>query len=104
LRTTTTPRTSGRFARTTAPPTARQRATARVQHVRPRRKPPQKSSPLSGMLGALPGMMGGRSKRSSRGGSKAKPALAMLAAGAGAILGRQQMRKRKHSDASPPGA
>lgn len=86
-------RGAGRFGR----PVPSQRPPARR---RPGRK--QQQSGMSGMLGAamqaLP--IGGSPARKRRGGgsSSKAPAVGLLMAGAGALLGRRQMRKRRAQD------
>lgn len=55
---------------------------------------------LTGLLSALPSAAAkGRGKKSG-GSSKAKPAFALLATGAGALLGRQQLNKRKQDESA----
>jgi hypothetical protein len=92
-RSTAPARGTGRFGR----PMPAQRPT-------PRRRPGRKQQPggMSGMLGAamqaLP--IGGSRAKKRRGtkSSKTGPAVGLVMAGAGALLGRRQMRKRRASD------
>jgi hypothetical protein len=89
-------RGAGRFSR----PAAHQRPAPRGRGGRKK----QQSSGLGGMLGsamsALP--IGGSSKKRGRkgGSSKTGPAVGLVMAGAGALLGRRQMKRRRSADAT----
>lgn len=58
-----------------------------------------KRGALTGALASLP-VAGGKTKGKAGGRTKAKPAVAFVAAGAGALLGGRQLRKRRDSDGS----
>ncbi len=124
-RTTRRPSTPNRAAGRTARPQARSSRPTRASGLTfagrtgsPSSKPKASSKPkglkrkaksgggvagkLSGVLSALPvAGKAGKGKKSGGGASsKAKPAVALLATGAGALLGRQQLNKRKQADTS----
>lgn len=93
-----------RFSRSAAtPPPRASRLPSRTPATTPRfrgKKKPAKATGLAGLLSALPITGAGKAAKSS-GGGKAKPAFALLAAGAGAFLGRKQLRKRKDDGFTP---
>ncbi|MBA2514630.1 MAG: hypothetical protein H0V26_09960 [Solirubrobacterales bacterium] len=98
------PSTGGRFHRSTPSTGSRfglpsSSAPKRSTLGKPKRKSNAKSG-LAGLLSSLPAAGLGK-KAASKGGSKGKPALALVAAGAGAFLGRKQMQKRKEDDVVP---
>ncbi|MBA2516612.1 MAG: hypothetical protein H0V22_04755 [Solirubrobacterales bacterium] len=105
-RSTPTPSAGGRLARSNPSPGGRFGLPSPGAPKRPtlgRSKSKGKSSGksgLSGLLSSLPAAGLGK-KTASKGGSKGKPALAMIAAGAGAFFGRKQMQKRKEDDVIP---
>lgn len=74
--------------------------------LKSKRKPAAKGG-LSGLLSSLPAAGLGKKAAKASPVSKAKPALALIAAGAGALLGRKQLQKRKDDepvDTSAPDA
>ena len=96
-------RGTARFSRTqpTRPSRMPQRPAVRGGRSRSRKQ----QSGLQGLIGsAMTALPSKGSAKKRTGGSKAKPAFAMLAAGAGALLGRRRMQKRKYDDAAtvPP--
>ena len=99
-----TPARAGRFSRTSTPArsTARFSRPLPVQRPAPRgrRKPKQSGGMLSTVMSALPvGGSGKKSRgRSQSSASKRGPAIGLAVAGAGALLGRRQMRKRQARD------
>ena len=84
-----------RFGRTS--PSAIKRPT-RTPARKPKRGAAAKGG-LAGLLSALPVPGAGKKASKTSAASKAKPAVAVLAAGAGALLGRKQLQKRKEEDA-----
>lgn len=98
-RSASTPDPGGRFGRPS--PASPKRGTA--GKLRSKRKPAAKGG-LSGLLSSLP--VAGLGKKAAKASptSKAKPALALIAAGAGALFGRKQLQKRKDDEPTPPPA
>lgn len=98
---------AGRWPRAAPPaPTRTTRSWARSKTAEPTPKPGGLSGLATTARGALP-IPPSKGKKSnvntsSGGAAKAKPALAILAAGAGAILGGRQLQKRRRdADALP---
>jgi hypothetical protein len=112
-RSTPSPASAGRFGRSTPSPsggarfglsssgTSPKKRPTRGTSVKPKSKKGKSGGGLSGLLSSLPaaGLAKKASPKSS--GSKAKPALALIAAGAGAFLGRKQLQKRNENDVVP---
>lgn len=89
-----TPSTGGRFG---VPTSSASKRPSRVPGIKPKSK--GRSHSKGGAAGLLSSLAAaGQGKKGSSQSSKAKPALALVAAGAGAFLGRKQLQNRKKDE------
>lgn len=102
-----TPSTGGRFGRPTPSPSGRfglSGPTSQKRGAPGKPKSRGKSSAkggLGGLLSSLPMDKLGKKTKKGSPAAKATPVLALVAAGAGALFGRKQLRKRKEEEPTP---